>query len=159
MHWIGKRSETTQASSRQEHEAPAPSRHRHSPPLQGSEHQCGAASSPARLPARGIRSFSQGKGRQRCAAMTMPVIPERKDVEVKQCQESREGEHPTTWEALQPWGDGSCSAPCKRPLCESLLPGSLGHKAPTAEAGSSSGLASGWTSVAPWKVKKKRKRK
>ena len=47
------------------------------------------------------------------------------------------------WEALQPRGDGSCSAPCKRPLCEPPLPGLLGHKAPTAEAGSSSGLAGG----------------
>lgn len=80
-------------------------------------------------------------------------------MEVKQRQESREGEHPATWEALQPWGDGSCSAPYKRPLCESPLPGSLGHKAPTAEAGSSSGLAGGWTSVAPWKVKKNKEKK
>lgn len=46
-------------------------------------------------------------------------------------------------EAWQPQGGGggSCSAPVKQPLCESPLPGSLGHKAPTAEAGSSSGLA------------------
>lgn len=63
------------------------------------------------------------------------------------------------WEALQPQGDGSCPAPCKRPLRESPLPGSLGHKAPMAEAGSSSGLAGGWTSVAPWKVKNKLKLK
>lgn len=52
MCWIGERSETTQASSRQEHEAPAPSRHGHNPSPQGSEHQCRAASSPAHLPGR-----------------------------------------------------------------------------------------------------------
>lgn len=80
-------------------------------------------------------------------------------MEVKQCQESWEGEHPAPWEALQPRGDGSCSAPCKRPLGESPLPGSLGHKAPMAEVGSSSGLAGSWTSVALWKVKNNKKKR
>lgn len=46
-------------------------------------------------------------------------------------------------EAWQPlpgwWWLLLCSI--QQPLCESPLPGSLGHKAPTAEAGSSSGLA------------------
>lgn len=139
-----------QASSRREHEAPAPSQHRHS-----TFH--GAPSTGLRL----LHGFSQGKdGQRRGGGDAMPVIPRRKDGEVQQCWElGKPGTGvPHRQHSSSGRGDDSCSAPCKLPLCMSPLPGSLGHKAPTAEAGSSSGLAGGWTSVTPWKVKKRKER-
>lgn len=65
------------------------------------------ASFPAHFPDQGIHSFSQRNDRQRSVAIVMPVIPGRKDMEVKRRQESWEKEHPTMC---------LCSAPCKWPL-------------------------------------------
>lgn len=89
---MGERSKTTPASNCREHEVPAPSRQGHSPP-EGSEHWSGAPSFPAGLPAPGVCG-SQGKDRQRCVAAAMPVIPGRKDVEVKERQEKLGGRAP-----------------------------------------------------------------
>lgn len=104
------------------------------PPPQGSALLQGCIL-PAHLPAQGIRGFSQGKDRQSCAAVAAPVIPGRTDVEVTLEKLGRRLGSPFQG------GGGFLLCSVTQPLCESPLPGSLRHKAPTAEAGSSSGLA------------------
>lgn len=107
---------------------------------------------PAHLPAQGIRGFSQGKDRQSCAVAAMSVIPGRTDVEVTLGKLGRRLGSP-----LQ-GGGGSYSALSHSPSAShrSLARSDTRHlrqrRAPALGW-------PGWTSVAPWKVKKTKQNK
>lgn len=107
---------------------------------------------PAHLPAQGTRGFSQGKDGQSCAVVAAPVIPGRADVEVTLGKLGRRLGSPrvvVVAPALLPSNSPSAShrSPARsdtRHLRQRRAP-ALGWP--------------GWTSVAPWKVKKQNKTK
>lgn len=116
------------------------------PPPQGSAMVQGCIL-PAHLPAQGIRGFSQGKDRQSCAVLATSVIPGRTDMEVTLGKLGKRFGSPFQS------GGGSCSALSHSPSASHRSPASSDTRHLRQRRAPALGWP-GWTSVAPWKVKK-----